>query len=314
MTIHKTVLLGETIEAVNLKPAMVVVDATLGGGGHSKEVLKKISPGGKLIAFDQDPKAIAKFEETIKSQKVDFLSELVLINDNFSNLKDSLTSKGISSVDAIIADLGISSDQLDDPKRGISFRFNAPLDMRMNQTKQKNAAFVVNNYSENELALIFKKFGDEKFANKIAKEIVKRRNQKEFEETFELIEVIEKSIPEKFKHGKIHPATKVFQALRIEVNDELVSLEKFLNEAIEMLKPKGRLAVITFHSGEDLIAKRIFRENAKGCICPPEFPVCRCENKEKIKIVTKKPIIPSEEEISENPRSRSAKLRVIEKI
>lgn len=313
-TIHKTVLLEETVDALEHKDSMVVVDATLGGGGHSALVLKKIGQNGRLIAFDQDAAAISRFEEKLRKQELGKLGENVfLVHENFSKLKDSLLSLGISSVDAIMADLGISSDQLEDG-RGISFLQDDPLDMRMDQRKDLTAEKVVNTYSKEQLAKIIREYSDEKFANKIAAKIVEVRTKKQIATTKELVAVIAKAIPEKFKHQKIHFATKTFQALRIEVNQELAILETFVSQAVEILKPKGRLAVITFHSGEDAIIKNAFRENARGCICPPQFPVCRCGNSAKVKVLTRKPILPSEKEVQENPRARSAKLRVIEKL
>jgi 16S rRNA (cytosine1402-N4)-methyltransferase len=313
-TIHKTVLLEETVDALEPKDSMVVVDATLGGGGHSTLVLKKIGQNGKLIAFDQDAAAISRFKERLRKQELGKLDEnIFLVHENFSKLKDSLLSLGISSVDAIMADLGISSDQLEDG-RGISFLQDDPLDMRMDQRSELTAEKVINTYSQEQLAKIIREYSDEKFASKIASKIVEARIKKEITTTKELVDVIAKAIPEKFKHQKIHFATKTFQALRIEVNRELTILETFVSQAVEMLKPKGRLAVITFHSGEDAIIKKAFRENARGCICPPQFPVCRCGNSAKVKVLTRKPILPSDKEVQENPRSRSAKLRVIEKL
>jgi len=314
MTIHKTVLLKETVDALDLKPGMVVVDATLGGGGHADEVLKKIGKTGKLIAFDQDQSALDRFEKKLEvGSDENSDKNIILFHDNFSALKDRLTSIDIHSVDAILADLGISSDQLEDTNRGISFQGDSPLDMRMDLSKGITAADIVNTYSEDDLLRILKEYGDEQYARSIARNIVKERTEKTFSRTSELVEIIEKSVPGQYKRKKIHPATKTFQALRIEVNKELDSLKTFLVEAVEILKPTGRLAIITFHSGEDAMVKHALRENARGCICPPEFPVCLCGKKPLVNLITTKPIIPSEEEISENPRARSAKLRVIEK-
>jgi 16S rRNA (cytosine1402-N4)-methyltransferase len=313
MTIHKTVLLEETVETLNLKPGTVVVDATLGGAGHAKKVLENIGDG-MLIAFDQDAFAIKRFEKQLEvgsKEKSD--KKIILFHDNFSLLKDRLTSIGVFSVDAILADLGISSDQLID-ERGISFQGDFPLDMRMNLTKGITAAEVVNTYDEQKLVKILQEFGDEKYARSIVKNIVLVREEKPFARTSELVEVIEKSVPAEYKRRKIHFATKTFQALRIEVNSELEVLVSFLSQAIEMLKVGGRLAVITFHSGEDALVKHVLRENARGCICPPEFPVCLCDQKPLVKLITRKPILPSKKEIEQNPRARSAKLRVIEKV
>lgn len=313
MTIHKTVLLKEAVDALNLKSGMIVVDATLGGGGHSLEVLKKIGPNGKLIAFDRDLDAIDRFKKRIEVSRDLSDENIELFHDNYSSLKDRLTSVDIFSVDAILADLGISSDQLADEKRGISFQGDAPLDMRMDMTSGITAADVINTYEPKELVRVLKEFGDEQYASSIVRNIVAQRSEKLFTRTSELVELIERSVPGMYKRKKIHPATKTFQALRIEVNQELKTLDLFLSQAVEMLVPGGRLAVITFHSGEDALVKWTLRENARGCICPPEFPVCRCQQTPIINLITRKPIVPSDKEVLENPRARSAKLRVAEK-
>lgn len=339
MSTHKPVLLKESIELLNLKPGMIVVDATLGGGGHSIEILKRIMPAGKLIAIDQDEKTVREFQKQLKSLKLNLKKEnVVLVNDNFARLKNILDSLKIKKVypntnlgkhkvsngksfkkigvgvDAIVADLGISSDQLEDAERGFSFSKDGPLDMRMNR-KERLAAFdVINSYTEKELARIFKEYGEERYARNIAHAVTRKRKNKLISTTFELVSIVESAVPEKYKHGKIHPATKTFQALRIEVNRELESLKKFLSEAVEVLAEHGRLAIISFHSGEDKIVKQIFGENARGCICPPSFPICRCGKKKTLKIITRKPIVPGADEIKTNPRSRSAKLRIAEKI
>lgn len=315
MTIHKTVLLKETIEALNLEKAMTVVDATLGGGGHSRLALEKIGDGGKLIAFDQDQAAIERFNFQLKAGGVENAkAEIILVNKNFSMLKDSLISLGINQVDAILADLGISSDQLADTDRGISFMGDAPLDMRMNMQGKLTAENVVNNYSQEELTRVLKEYGDEQYASSIVRKIISVREQQRITRTSQLVSIIEEAVPGIYKRKKIHPATKTFQALRMEVNQELESLRLLLFQAVEMLRPGGRLAVITFHSGEDVLVKHWFRENARGCICPPEFPQCRCNNKPALKIITRRPIVASEDELVENPRARSAKLRVVEKM
>ena len=314
MTIHKTVLLDETIDSLDLKPGMVVVDVTLGGGGHSRSVAEKIGGDGKLIAFDQDADAITRFKQQMKLGVVEnSKTEVVLVNKNFSTLKDSLTSLGINSVDAILADLGISSDQLADTDRGISFMGDAPLDMRMDMSAELTAGEVVNKYSQEELVRILREYGDEQYANSIVRKILAIREKEEITRTSQLVSIIESAVPGVYKRKKIHVATKTFQALRMEVNKELESLRLLLFQAVEFLKPGGRLAIITFHSGEDALVKHWFRENARGCICPPEFPQCRCNNKPKLKIVTRKPIVAGEDELEGNPRARSAKLRVIEK-
>lgn len=310
MTVHKTVLLGEAVESLKLKEGMTVVDATLGGGGHSLEILKKIGAGGRLIAFDRDTVAIERFQKKLKDLKIK--TEVILINENFSKVKEKIAENGITEVDAILADFGLSSDQLDNADRGFSFQFDGPLDMRMGE-KGITAADVVNNYSEDELKKIIREYGEENFAASIARRIIKDREVKRIETTKELVEVIAGAVSGKYRAGKIHFATRTFQALRIMVNKELESIEKFLIDSINILKKDGRLVVISFHSLEDRIVKNIFRENARGCICPKEFPVCRCGNIPRLEIITRKPIIPSEEEIEENARSRSAKMRVAEK-
>lgn len=315
MTIHKTVLLKETVEVLNLKPGMVVVDATLGGGGHSMEVLGKIGQAGKMILFDQDQSAIDRFEKKLEvGGKEKSKTNIILFHANFSELKDRLASIDVELVDAILADLGISSDQLEDEQRGISFQKDSVLDMRMDLSKGIRASEVVNSYSEDELVRILKEYADEKYARSIARNIVLHRTHKPIVRTIELVEIIEKSVPGEYRRKKIHPATKTFQALRIEVNKELESLQKFLSDSVDVLRSGGRMAIITFHSGEDAMVKHFMRENARGCICPPEFPVCTCGQKPLLKLVTTKPIVPSDEEILENPRARSAKLRVIERV
>ncbi len=326
MTIHKTVLLNETIEALNLKPGMVVVDATLGGGGHSNVILKKIGREGTLIAFDRDADATERFikllisnlkfpdKPQIINEKIRKIENIFLVNENFANLKNILADLKIEKVDAIVADLGISSDQLQDSNRGISFQNDAPLDMRMDMTKGQTAAEILNTYDEQELVRILKEFGDERHARAIARNIATERKKNQILRTSQLVSIIERSVSGEYKRKKIHFATKTFQALRIEVNRELESLGSFLSQAVELLEPSCRLAIITFHSGEDALVKYKFRENARGCICPPEFPVCQCGRKPVVKLITHKPIVPSENEVEENPRSRSAKLRVIEKI
>ena len=314
-TRHKTVLLEEAVDNLNLKNGSVVVDATLGGGGHSLRILRKILPNGKLIAIDRDEAAIERFKEKIAKENLDIKKEnLILVNDNFANVKNILADLDVENADAVLADFGLSSDQLDDNERGFSFNSDSRLDMRMDRNQELSAYEVVNNYSEEELRKIIREFGEEKFAGRIAKNIVEARKNKKIEKVSELVEIILASVPEKFKHQKIHPATRTMQAIRIEVNQELESIEKFVRNATEILSLGGRLAVISFHSGEDRLVKNIFRDLAIACVCPPEFPVCRCGRKAQIKIISKKPIVASEEEVKENPRARSAKMRVAEKV
>ena len=314
MTIHKSVLLAETIEYLNLKSGAVCVDATLGGGGHTIEILKRISPGGKLIALDADNDAIERFRERTGIQEQEQKGEIILVNSNFGELVTALGELGIEKVDAVMADLGYSSDQIEDRERGLSFLYDAPLDMRFDRKQELTAKEVVNRYGKGELENILKEYGEEKFYRNIVREIIRQRQEKEIAGVKELVEIIEKAVPQKYRNKKIHPATKTFQAIRIEVNQELTNLRKFVQSAIGMLKPGGRLAIISFHSLEDRIVKEIFRENARGCICPNDFPICICGQTPRVKIISKKVIIPRGEELAENLRARSAKLRVCELI
>lgn len=305
---HKTVLLYETVDSLNIKDGNTYVDATFGGGGHSRYILSK-SENINLYVFDQDEDAIKNGVNNF-SQK----DNIHFINTNFVNLKSALYERNITKIDGLIADLGVSSYQLDNAERGFSYMSDAPLDMRMDKSSPKTAYDVVNNYSENELSSIIRMYGEENWADKIAKVIVDRRMQKSIDTTLELVDIIEKAIPKKLRDKNKHPAKRTFQAIRIEVNNEIKILEKFLQDAFELLSIGGRLSIITFHSLEDRAVKNIFKDLVGGCVCPKEFPVCMCNKKEEAKIITKKPIIPTEEELKENPRSRSAKLRVIEKI
>ncbi len=311
MSIHKSVLLEESIEALNLKEGAVVVDATLGGGGHAREILKIIGEKGRLIVIDADAGAIARFEKELEKQGI---KNVILVHNNFRNLENILQELKIKKVDAILADIGYSSDQLEDSERGISFQLDAPLDMRFDQSQELTARKVVNEYSQIELERVIKDYGEEKFYRSITKGILEYRKNNKIENTKELVEIIEKHVPDIYRHGRISPATKTFQAIRIEVNRELDSLTQFMPAAIEALAPQGRLAVISFHSLEDRIVKEIFQENARGCICPQDFPVCLCGNLAKLKIITKKPIVAGPAEVEDNPRARSAKLRVCEKV
>lgn len=315
MTKHKSVMLEEAVIGLNLKDGSVVVDATLGGGGHSLEILKKIGDTGKLIAIDRDDEAIERFKNKIKKENLNIKDEnLILVNNNFANIKDILAEIKIDRVDAVLADFGLSSDQLDDNERGFSFNSEAWLDMRMDKSQAKSAYEVVNDYPEKDLYRIIKEFGEEKFVRKIVKKIIDYRAKNKIERVSELVDIILEVVPEKYKHQKIHPATRTLQAIRMEVNDELASIEKFTRDVIYKISPKGRLVVISFHSGEDRLVKNIFRESAVNCECPPEFPVCRCNRRAMTKLVTKKPMIAKEGELEVNPRARSAKLRIVEKI
>jgi 16S rRNA (cytosine1402-N4)-methyltransferase len=307
--IHKPVLLGEAIEGLNLKRGSVVVDGTLGAGGHAIEILKKILPGGKLIAIDWDAEAIENFKEIISKK------ELIGISDNYANLKNILEGLEIKTVDAILVDLGFNSDQIENAKRGFSFQKDGPLDMRYSPKVQKRtAADVINKYPEEELVEIFRNFGEERFSRNIARSIVAARKEKRINRTGELVEIIRSAVPQKYKNSRIHFATKVFQALRIEVNQELDNLTNFLDQAVGALASGGRLVGISFHSLEDRIVKNFFKLHEKDCICPPNFPKCVCQHRKSLKIITKKPIVATDDEVKANPRSRSAKLRVAEKI
>lgn len=302
---HKSVLLDETIEGLNIKPKGIYVDCTTGGGGHSFELAKRLK-NGRLICFDQDREAIAAAKERLK----DFSP--IFVNRNYSELKNSLSELGITSVDGIMMDLGVSSYQLDNRERGFSYHDDAPLDMRMSG-EGESARDVVNEYEPKELIQILQNYGEEKFAQSIVKGIVRAREQAPIETTSQLAEIIKNNVPAKVRKEK-NPCRKTFQAIRIEVNRELEVLEIGIKDGFELLSKGGRMAIITFHSLEDRIVKNAFREYCTGCICPPDFPVCVCGRKPRGELVNKKPIIASDEELEENPRSRSAKLRIIEKI
>ncbi len=302
---HKSVLLFETVDSLNIKPDGIYVDGTVGGAGHSSEIAKRLS-GGRLIAFDRDPDAVLTAKERLKDYNA------TVIHSNFDNMDAELANIGIEKVDGIMLDLGVSSYQLDNGERGFSYHKTAPLDMRM--SKEGLSAYdVVNNYSREELSKIFSDYGEEKFSYRIAGEIVRQREIKPIETTTELADLIAGSVPAKFKRDG-HPARKCFQAIRIEVNGELESLSKTLDKAFELLKSGGALSVITFHSLEDRMVKQKFKEYCTGCICPPDLPVCVCGRTPKGKLLTKKPITASKEELNENQRSRSAKLRTIIKL
>lgn len=297
---HKSVLLNEAVESLNIKPDGIYVDGTAGGGGHSSEILKRLGENGLLIAVDQDPDALEVLHERFKDKK-----NIKIINNNFSNINNILDELGIEFIDGMLLDIGVSSFQLDTAHRGFSYHTDAPLDMRMSK-QGKSAADVVNSYSEKELANIIFKYGEEKFSRSIARNIVKARAEKPIETTGELVEIIKASMPESAKRGS-HPARKTFQAIRIEVNSELDVLEKALDDVLERVNKGGVISVITFHSLEDRIVKNKFREWAQGCTCPKDFPVCICGKKPKVKPL--KAVSASEEELEENNRSRSARLR-----
>ena len=306
---HKSVLLEESIDALQIKPDGIYVDGTLGGGGHSYEICTHLSDKGRLIGIDQDEAAIEAATRRLER----FKDRVTIVRSNYCNIKRELDRLGIASVDGVILDLGVSSYQLDEASRGFTYREDAPLDMRMDQRQTLSAKEVVNEYSEMELYHIIRDYGEEKFAKNIAKHIVSARNQKALETTGELIHVIKAAIPAKVRAVGGHPAKRTFQAIRIEVNRELEVLENSLGDMIDLLNDGGRICVITFHSLEDRIVKNKFRECEHPCTCPKEFPVCVCGKKSKGKVITRKPVIPSQEELDENSRAKSSKLRVFER-
>lgn len=306
---HISVLLNEVLEGLNIKEDGIYVDGTLGGAGHSLEIVKRLSTG-KLIGIDQDTNALEKSKDVLK----DHMDKVILVHSNYVNIKEVLNDLNIDKVDGILLDLGVSSHQLDTEERGFSHNKDAPLDMRMDTSREFSAWNVVNQYSEEELTRILYQYGEEKWAKRIAEFIVKERSEKPIETTLQLVSAIKKAIPKKVRMEGHHPAKKTFQAIRIEVNGELDVLKTAIIHMVECLNPGGRLAIITFHSLEDRIVKDEFKELFKDCICPPEMPQCICDKKREINIITRKPIVPSKEELEINPRSRSSKLRVAEKI
>ncbi|MEY8394161.1 16S rRNA (cytosine(1402)-N(4))-methyltransferase RsmH [Lachnospiraceae bacterium 45-P1] len=306
---HKSVLLRETVDSLNIRPDGIYVDGTLGGGGHACEVLKRLGPKGRLIGIDQDADAIKAAAERLEPMK----ERVIIVRDNYRNIQRVLEGLGISKVDGIYLDLGVSSYQLDTAKRGFTYRENAPLDMRMDQRNEKTAADIVNEYEEMELYRIIRDYGEDRFAKNIAKHIVRERKKSRIETTDQLVEIIKAAIPAKIRAEGGHPAKRTFQAIRIELNKELEVLNESIDTMIGLLNPGGRLSIITFHSLEDRIVKNRFRTNENPCICPPDFPVCVCGRKSMGKVITRKPILPDEAEIEENKRSKSSKLRVFER-
>lgn len=305
---HKPVLLDECIEMLNIRPGGVYVDGTLGRAGHSREIARRLN-GGRLICIDQDTAAIQAAEERLAPWR----DRVTLVHGNFSDLADILRDAGVSGVDGALFDLGVSSPQLDDASRGFSYMQDAPLDMRMDDTATLTAWEVVNAWSQEELRRILYEYGEERYAPAVARAIVRARETSPVETTLELVEIVRSAMPPAALREKQHPAKRTFQAVRIAVNGELDVLPPMLEAAVDSLNPGGRLAVITFHSLEDRIVKQTLREQARGCTCPREFPVCVCGKKPKIRLVTRKPIVPGAAELSENPRARSAKLRAAEK-
>jgi 16S rRNA (cytosine1402-N4)-methyltransferase len=306
---HKSVLLDETIEYLNVKPDGIYVDGTLGGGGHAYEVCSRLGEKGRFIGIDQDAAAI----EAATKRLAPFQDKVTIVRSNYVNMKQVLLDLGIEKVDGIVLDLGVSSYQLDEAERGFTYREDVPLDMRMDQRQSRTARDIVNDYSEMELFHMIRDYGEDKFAKNIAKHIVAEREKQPIETTGQLIAIIDHAIPAKIRAKGGHPAKKTFQAIRIELNRELEVLNESLDTMIDLLNEDGRLCIITFHSLEDRIVKKSYRENENPCICPPSFPVCTCGRCSKGRVITRKPIVPTEEEITENKRSKSSKLRVFER-
>ncbi len=306
---HKSVLLEETINGLNIRPDGTYVDGTLGGGGHAYEIARRLSDKGSIIGIDQDAAAIEAAGIRLK----DFGEKVTIVRSNYCEMKSRLHELGIDKVDGIILDLGVSSYQLDTAERGFSYREDAPLDMRMDTRQTMTARDIVNDYSEMELSRVIRDYGEDKIAENIAKHIVAARGRAAIETTGQLTQIIRESIPMKYQKMSGHPAKRTFQAIRIELNRELDVLRDSLDDMIDLLKPGGRLCIITFHSLEDRIVKSAFRKNENPCTCPPDFPVCVCGKVSKGKVITKKPILPSKEEQEYNSRSKSAKLRIFER-
>lgn len=306
---HVSVLLEECIENLNIKPDGIYVDGTLGGAGHSLEIVKRLSDGGRHIGIDRDEAAIKVATERLKA----YSDRVSIVRDNYSNIKNILEELEIEQVDGILLDLGVSSYQLDEPERGFSYRFDTPLDMRMDQRQSITAADIINDYSEEELYRVIKDYGEEKFAKSIAANLVKERAKKTIETTGQVVEIIRKSMPVKAQIASGHPAKRTFQAIRIECNDELEGIKNCIEDMIDALADGGRLCIITFHSLEDRIVKTAFKNAQDPCTCPKDFPMCVCGKKSKGIVITRKPVLPSKEELEVNSRSASAKLRVFEK-
>ena len=306
---HTSVLLEETVDGLNIKPDGIYVDGTLGGGGHAYEVCTRLGNKGRFIGIDQDEAAI----EAAGIRLRDFGERVTIVRSNYCDMKSQLQKLGIDKVDGIVLDLGVSSYQLDTAERGFSYRVDAPLDMRMDRRQEMTAKDIVNDYSEMDLFRIIRDYGEDKFAKNIAKHIVMEREKGPIETTGQLIEIIKRAIPMKFQKTAGHPAKRTFQAIRIELNRELEVLKNTLDDMIDLLNKDGRICIITFHSLEDRIVKSIFKKNEDPCTCPSHFPICVCGNESKGKVVTRKPILPSEEELEANSRSKSAKLRIFER-
>ena len=308
--VHKPVLFDECMENLNIMLDGIYVDGTLGGAGHSLGIAKSLNKNGTLIGIDRDVEALA----VSKQRLAEVNHKVMLVNDNHKNIKEILSNLGIYKADGILLDLGVSSYQLDNKDRGFSYRFDAPLDMRMNTNDKMTAKTVVNECTKEELIKIFRDYGEEKWSSRIAEFIVTEREKKPIETTFELVDIIKAAVPAGAREEKGHPAKRVFQAIRIYLNEAISELENAVRNAIDSLNVGGRLCIITFHSLEDRIVKEVFNEEAKSCICPPDFPTCVCGKKSRIKLVNRKPILPTAEELEVNLRAHSAKLRVAEKI
>jgi len=306
---HTPVMLEKVLNGLNIRPDGIYVDGTLGGGGHSLEIARRLVRG-RLIGIDQDGAAV----EAAGARLAPYSDNVTIVRDNYRNMADILTGLGISGVDGILLDLGVSSYQLDDAERGFTYRTDAPLDMRMDQRSRKTARDIVNHYSEHELCRIIRDYGEERFAENIARNIVRARQRAPLETTGELSEIIHESIPAKARRTGGNPSRRTFQAIRIELNEELTILDESLDSFISLLNDGGRFCVITFHSLEDRIVKNAFRTNENPCICPPDFPVCVCGRVSKGRVITRKPVVPGEQELESNPRSASAKLRIFERV
>jgi len=306
---HISVLLNESVDGLEIKKDGIYLDGTMGGGGHSEAILKKLSPKGTLIGIDRDTEALAASRKRLENFK-----NVHYVHSNYKDIKNVLDDLEIEKIDGAVLDLGVSSYQLDNRERGFSYMEDAPLDMRMNRESEFSAYDVVNTYSEEKLASIFFEYGEERFSRKIASIICDRRKNAPVKTTLELVDIIKAAIPERFRQKNSHPAKRTFQAIRIEVNGELRDLRNSLDDFFEALKPGGRLCVITFHSLEDRIVKQAFASYATGCTCPPDFPICVCGNKPRGKVISRKPVLPTDEECESNKRSKSAKLRIVEKL
>lgn len=307
---HTSVLLYECIEALNIRDGYTYIDCTAGGGGHSLEIAKRLGKNSRLIAFDRDENAICAATARLRN----YLDKVTFINDNFTNLENVIKAYDIKNLGGVLADLGCSSYQFDTPSRGFSYMHNAPLDMRMDTNSSLSAYDIINNYSEENLKRIIFDYGEERFSPKIASEICKRRAKAPINTTYELVEAIKAAIPPKARENGPHPAKRTFQAIRIEVNGELDAIKPMINTAARYMQKSGRIAIISFHSLEDRLVKQAYKDLSIGCTCPRDFPICVCGGKATVKELTKKPILPSESELNENSRSRSAKLRVAEKL